>query len=74
MEISEQWFSLRSGSGVQSLGIDWFKIPSSAVNKLAVLKSPSKPTSAHKCAQASPATNHVSNNFFFIISPKQRAL
>lgn len=47
MEISEQWFSLRSGSGVQSLGIDLFKIQSSAIDKLGVLKSLSKPASAH---------------------------
>ncbi|CAB1442287.1 unnamed protein product [Pleuronectes platessa] len=47
MEISEHWFSLRSGSGGQSLGIDLFKTQSSAIDKLAVLKPLSKPTSAH---------------------------
>lgn len=41
--ISEQWFSLTSGSGVHSLGIDLFKIQSSAIDKLGVLKSLSKP-------------------------------
>lgn len=39
IQISEQWFSLRSGYGGQSLAIDLFKIQSSAINKLGVLKS-----------------------------------
>lgn len=47
MEISEEWFSLRSGCGVQSLGIDLFKIQSSTIDKLRVLKSLSEPTAAH---------------------------
>lgn len=44
MEISKKWISLASGSGVQSLGIDLFKIQNSALDKLSVPKSPSKPT------------------------------
>lgn len=44
MEISKKWISLASGSGVQSLGIDLFKIQNSALDKLGVPKSPSKPT------------------------------
>lgn len=47
MEISEKWFSLASGSGVQSLGIDLFKIQSSVRDKHGVLKSLSKPTREH---------------------------
>lgn len=69
-DLSEQWFSLRSGSGVQSLGIDLFKIQSSAIDKLGVLKSPSKPTSAHKSAQASPTTNHESHHWCFFLFPQ----
>lgn len=44
MEISKKWMSLASGSGVQSLGIDLFKIQNSALDKLGVPESPSKPT------------------------------
>lgn len=58
MEISEKWFSLASGSGVQSLGIDLFKIQSSDLDKLGVPKSPSKPTREHKRAQAALITDH----------------
>lgn len=48
--ISEQWLSLRGGSGVQSVGIDLFKIQSSTINKLG------KPSSKLRAANA----RHVS--------------
>jgi len=44
MEISEQWRSLTSGSGVQSLGIDLFKTQSLAID-------PQVPVKANKWPQ-----------------------
>lgn len=44
VEIYQKCFSLASSSGVQSLAIDLFKIQSSVLNKLGILKSPSCPT------------------------------
>lgn len=64
VEISEQWFSLTSGSRVQPLAIDLFKIRSSAIDKLGVLKSPSEPTSASQRAKAG-ATNRESDLVLF---------
>ena len=66
MEISEQWFSLRSGSGGQSLGIDLFKTRSSAIDKLA-------PTMYTGQSNNQPHVKSL-GLFIFSIPPKHRAI
>lgn len=66
MEISEQWFSLTSGSGVQSLGIDLFQIQSSGIDRLWRPQVSDKASMYAQLAQACPTTNRESNHCFFL--------